>query len=129
MADALTSVLAIAALVLGSIYGWQSLDPAIGVVGAVVIARWSWGLMRQTGAVLIDFVPVNESLPEEIRSAIEGETDRITDLHVWKVGPGHHAAIVSLASRHPHEPAFYRKKLAHIEELSHVTIEVEPRVA
>ena len=129
LADALTSVLAIAALLLGSIYGWGWLDPAMGIVGALVIARWSWGLIRQSGAVLIDYVPTSESLPAEIRSAIEGEADHITDLHVWQVGPGHHAAIVSLKSARPQAPAFYRSKLVHITELSHVTIEVEPRAA
>ncbi|CAN7217670.1 CDF family Co(II)/Ni(II) efflux transporter DmeF [Rhizobium sp. LjRoot254] len=129
LADALTSVLAIAALLLGSLYGWLWLDPAMGVVGALVIARWSWGLIRQSGAVLIDYVPAGENLPAEIREAIEGEADRITDLHVWQVGPGHHAAIVSLESERPQPPAFYREKLAHIDDLSHVTIEVESRAA
>ncbi|MBL0371994.1 CDF family Co(II)/Ni(II) efflux transporter DmeF [Rhizobium sp. KVB221] len=127
LADALTSVLAIVALVLGSLYGWIWLDPVIGVVGAVVIARWSWGLIRQSGAVLIDYAPPGENLPAQIRSAIEGEGDEITDLHVWQLGPGHHAAIISLQSLKPQSPACYRAKLAHIDNLSHVTIEVEPR--
>lgn len=129
LADAFTSVLAIAALLLGSLYGWQGLDPAMGIVGAVVIAHWSWGLIRQSGAVLLDCLPADENLPDEIREAIEDEADRITDLHVWQVGPGHHAAIVSLQSAMPQTPAFYREKLAHIDELAHVTIEVEPRAA
>ena len=129
VADALTSVLAIAALLAGSVYGWLWLDPAMGIVGALVIARWSWGLVRDAGAVLLDYVPSDEDLPEEIRSAIETEGDLITDLHVWQLGPGHHGAIVSLVSEHPKAPSSYREKLSHIHDLSHVTVEVEPKAA
>ena len=82
LADALTSVLAIAALLAGSAYGWLWLDPLMGIVGALVIARWSWGLIREAGAILLDVVPEGEDLPDEIRGALEGEGDRITDLHV-----------------------------------------------
>lgn len=129
LADALTSVLAIGALVLGSAYGWLWPDPMIGVVGALVIARWSWGLMRDAGAVLVDFVDEDddEEALEEIRQAIETDGDEITDLHFWQLGPGHHAAIVALRSDDPRPPSHYRQKLAHVHELSHVTIEVEPR--
>ena len=125
LADALTSVLAIAALTLGSLYGWTRLDPMMGIVGAVVIARWSWGLIRDTGRVLLDCVPEGENLPDEIRTAIETGSDQVTDLHVWQLGPGHHGAIVSIRSKEPLEPAEYRAKLAHIHDLSHLTIEVE----
>ncbi|PYE29343.1 cation diffusion facilitator family transporter [Rhizobium sp. PP-CC-3A-592] len=125
LADALTSVLAIAALVLGSLYGWLWLDPAIGIVGALVIARWSFGLLRDSGAVLLDYGPAGEDLPDEIRHAVQDGDVRITDLHVWQLGPGHHGAIVALQAASPKPPAFYRAKLAHITELSHVTIEVE----
>ena len=125
LADALTSVLAIAALVLGSLYGWLWLDPAIGIVGALVIARWSLGLLRDSGAVLLDYVPAGEDLPDDIRRAIEAGDVSITDLHVWQLGPGHHGAIIALKAADPKPPAFYRAQLAHIAELSHVTIEVE----
>jgi cation diffusion facilitator family transporter len=125
LADALTSVLAIVALLLGRINGWLWADALMGVVGAVIIARWSWGLIRDAGGVLLDAVPQGEDLRGEIREAIEREGDRITDLHVWQVGPGHHAAIVALASQQPKEPSHYKTQLAHIPELSHVTIEVE----
>jgi cation diffusion facilitator family transporter len=125
IADALTSVLAIAALLIGSVYGWLWLDPAMGVVGALVIARWSWSLIRQTGGVLLDYVPDGEDLPEEIRGAIERDGDEITDLHIWQLGPGHHGAIVAIKSTEPQQPGFYRQRLAHIHDLSHVTIEVE----
>jgi cation diffusion facilitator family transporter len=125
MADALTSVLAIGALLLGSVYGWLWLDPAIGVVGALVIARWSFGLMRDAGSVLLDYVPDDEDLPEEIRGLIEIDGDKVNDLHVWQVGPGHHAAIISLSSHQPKSLAVYRARLAGIHDLSHVTIEVD----
>ena len=127
LADALTSVLAIVALALGSLYGWVWLDPLMGIVGALVIARWSWGLVRDAGGVLLDYVPEGEDLPEEIREAIEIDGDRITDLHVWQVGPGHHAAIVSIATERPLPLADYRAKLAHIHDLSHLTLEIDAR--
>ncbi len=126
LADALTSVLAIAALLLGRSYGWLWADPAMGIVGALVIARWSWSLIRETGGVLIDAVPQGEGLAEDIRTALERGEDRITDLHVWQVGPGHHAAIVSIASPAPQAPADYKARLAHLGALSHVTVEVQP---
>ncbi len=125
LADALTSVLAIAALLLGRSFGWLWADPLMGVVGALVIARWSWGLIRDAGGVLLDAVPQGEELRGEIREAVERDGDRITDLHVWQVGPGHYAAIVALASRQPKEPSHYRAQLAHVHELSHLTVEVE----
>lgn len=125
LADALTSVLAIAALVMGSLFGWAWTDPAVGIVGGLMIARWSWGLIRDTGRVLLDYLPEDADLPEEIRDAIETGQDRITDLHIWQLGPGHHAAIVSIRSEDPQPPETYRAKLAHIHDLSHLTIEVE----
>ena len=125
LADALTSVLAIIALVLGSLYGWNWMDPAMGIIGALVIARWSWGLIRDAGAVLLDYVPASERLIDEIRRAIETGADIITDLHVWQLGPGHHGAIVALRSSSPQAPDDYKAKLARIDELSHVTVEVE----
>lgn len=129
LADALTSVLAIAALALGSVYGWLWLDPAIGIVGGLVIARWSWGLIRDTGSVLLDYIPEGEDLPEEIEAIIAKEGGEIVDLHVWQLGPGHHGAIVSIVTDHPRAPSHYRDKLAAIHDLSHVTVEVEARAA
>lgn len=126
LADALTSILAIVALLLGSFNGWLWADPVMGVVGGLVIARWSWGLIRDTGGVLLDRVPEDVDLPGEIREAIERGDDMITDLHVWQVGPGHHAAIVAIVSPEPKLPSHYKAMLAHIHELAHVTIEIEP---
>lgn len=120
----MTSVLAIAALLLGNRFGWTFLDPVMGIVGGLVILQWSWSLLRASGAVLLDFIPQGEDLPGEIRGAIETGTDRITDLHVWQVGPGHHAAIVAVVTPVSRDPAFYKARLADIHELSHVTVEV-----
>lgn len=125
LADALTSILAIVALLLGSFNGWLWADPVMGIVGGIVIARWSWGLIRDAGGVLLDRVPDDEDLSGEIRDAIEGSGDKITDLHVWQIGPGHHAAIVAIASPDPKAPSHYKTMLTHIHELSHVTVEVE----
>lgn len=125
LADALTSIFAIVALLVGRSYGWLWADPVMGVVGALVIARWSWGLIRDSGAVLLDRIPDDEDLSGEIRDALETDTDRITDLHVWQVGPGNHAAIISLVSRDPAAPSDYKTRLAQISELSHITVEVE----
>lgn len=129
LADALTSVLAIVALLLGKWNGWNFLDPLMGIVGGLVIARWSWGLIRSTATTLVDAVPLTDDLPQEIRETVETEEDRITDLHVWQVGPGHRAAIVAINSQAPKAPAFYKQKLAAIHELSHVTVEVSPASA
>lgn len=97
----------------------------MGIIGGLVIARWSWGLIRDTGGMLLDYLPAGEDLPREIREAVDGAGNRITDLHVWRLGPGHHGAIVSIRSAAPLEPSAYRGRLAHIQGLSHVTIEIE----
>ncbi|MFY2036866.1 CDF family Co(II)/Ni(II) efflux transporter DmeF [Achromobacter xylosoxidans] len=125
MADALTSVLAIVALLLGRSSGWTWADPVMGVIGALVIAKWSWGLIRDAGSVLLDAAAEGEEVREEIREAIAPTGSEVTDLHVWQVGPGHFAAIVSLITQEPREPAHYKALLAHIHELAHVTVEVE----
>lgn len=125
LADALTSVMAILALLAGRSYGWTWLDPVIGIVGALVILRWSWGLLRDSGAVLVDYLPQDEDLPDEIRAAIVTGQDQITDLHVWQLGPGHHGAIISILSTDPKPVAVYRQRLADLHELSHITIEVQ----
>lgn len=122
LADALTSVLAIVALIAGRYLGWSWADAAMGVVGAVVIARWSWGLLRDTGRVLVD-ASANPGLEQEIREGIEDGDAVITDLHVWQVGPGKFAAIVSLVADEPVSPAEYAARVTIHEELVHVTVE------
>ncbi len=124
LADALTSVLAIIALVAGSLYGWIWMDPMMGIVGALVIARWSWGLMRDTGATMLDYRQSDDPIAAKIRWVVEAEGDHITDLHVWQLGPGHHAAIVAVTTRVLQEPANYRDKLVKAAGLSHITVEV-----
>lgn len=124
LADALTSVLAIIALVAGSVYGWIWMDPMMGIVGALVIARWSWGLMCDTGATMLDYRQSDDPIAGKIRWVVETEGDHITDLHVWQLGPGHHAAIVAVTTRVLKEPANYRDKLVKAVGLSHITVEV-----
>lgn len=120
VADALTSVLAIAALLGGRYLGWVWLDPAMGVVGAIVIAVWSWSLMRDTGAVLLD--ATDAKLEAEIREKVEGPGDaRICDLHVWRVGPGAHAAIVSATGV---ARATICERLRPVHEIEHLTVEI-----
>jgi cation diffusion facilitator family transporter len=123
LADALTSVLAIGALLAARFYGWTFLDPVIGVVGALVIAHWAWGLIRDAGAVLLDAVP-NRSIDDAIRARLEAGHDRIADLHVWRLGPGHHGAIVSLVADAPEPVEHYKRLLDDVAGLSHVTVEV-----
>ncbi|MEH6786318.1 CDF family Co(II)/Ni(II) efflux transporter DmeF [Paracoccus sp. (in: a-proteobacteria)] len=127
LADALISVMAIFALLAGRSYGWVWLDPLIGIVGAVVILRWSWGLLRDSGAVLLHYG--DDVLPNEVRAAIENERDEIIDLHVWQLGPGHHGAIISILSADPKPVTEYRRRLESVHELAHVTIEVHARTA
>jgi cation diffusion facilitator family transporter len=124
LADALTSVLAIIALLAGRFYGWVWMDPLMGIVGACVIAAWSWGLVRSSGAVLLDIVP-DARLMDDLRQRLEVGDDRIADLHLWRVGPGHTAAIISVISHQPQSPAVYKARLEGIPGLSHVTVEVQ----
>jgi cation diffusion facilitator family transporter len=125
VADALTSVFAIVALTFGKLTGQVWLDPVMGIVGGVVIARWSYGLLRDTGRILLD-AGAQEDLPRSIRSAVESlEDNRIADLHVWQVGPARFAAIVCVVTSHPQPPDHYRELLAGIEGLAHVSVEVQ----
>jgi cation diffusion facilitator family transporter len=127
LADALTSVLAIVALVAGKWLGWTRLDPFIGMVGALVIGRWSLGLVRDTGHVLLD-AEISDTLLAEIRRAVETETGaRVLDLHVWRVGPRHLATILTLEAEEPREPEDYKRLLRRYPDLVHVTVEVNRR--
>jgi len=122
LADALTSVLAIAALLAGRYLGWVWLDPIMGVVGAVVIAKWSIGLIRQSANVLLDVT--DESVAQEIREVVEADGDvQITDLHVWKVGPQARAAIVSVLAKAETTAETIRERLGVVHEVLHLTIE------
>jgi cation diffusion facilitator family transporter len=125
VSDAVVSMLAIVGLLAGRQLGWVWMDPLMGIVGALVIARWSIGLMRTTGAVLLDMSP-GQALAARIRRRIEVDGDRIADLHVWRIGPGHNAASLVVLSQRALAPSAYRDLLAGIDTLSHITIEVEP---
>jgi cation diffusion facilitator family transporter len=124
LADAATSVLAIAALVVAMLAGWAWADPAVGIIGSFVIASWALGLIRDAGSVLLD-VSADRSLEGVIRTRLETRGDRVTDLHLWQIGPGHRAAVISLLSDQPLPPATYKRRLGGLKGLSHVTVEVE----
>ena len=123
MADAAVSVLVIIGLVLARLFGWLWMDPLAGLVGACVIASWSYGLVRDTGAILLDMSP-NARLEGDIRHAIEDGGDAVTDLHLWRLGPGHLGAIVCVATPFSRDASFYRSTLLGLGALSHLTVEV-----
>ena len=124
MADAAVSVLVIVGLLLARAFGWLWMDPLAGFIGALVIANWSVGLLRDTGGILLDRTP-DPRMAEKVRMLIEAEGDRVTDLHLWRLGPGHLGAIVCVATTGKREVAHYRQRLARFADLSHVTVEVQ----
>ncbi len=123
IADAAVSVLVIAGLLLAKLFGWVWTDPLAGLIGAVVIASWAYSLVRDTGRILLDMNP-DSDLTETLRQTIENDGDRLTDLHVWRLGPGHLAAELSVVTGSDRQPADYRSRLSRFAGLSHVTIEV-----
>jgi len=125
MADAAVSVLVIIGLVLARLFHWLWMDPLAGIVGAVVIASWSYGLIRDTGAILLDMNP-DHGLGERMRAEIEAGGGQVADLHLWRLGPGHLGAIVTVACEEGRTPEYYKSRLARFRALSHVTIEVAP---
>ncbi|MFL9914775.1 CDF family Co(II)/Ni(II) efflux transporter DmeF [Paraburkholderia fungorum] len=126
MADAAVSVLAIVGLLLARAFGWLWMDPLAGVIGALVIANWSYGLMLDTGAILLDINP-DRRMADNVRQVIEDAGDKVIDLHVWRLGPGHMSAVVSVATNESQRnPSFYHAALKRFKGLSHVTVEVNP---
>jgi cation diffusion facilitator family transporter len=126
LADALTSVFAIVALFAGKIGGWHWLDPVMGVVGAIIILKWAYSLIGETGSILLDGA-VDKQTKLAIISAIESDADnRITDLHIWNVSQNHLSATIALVTHYPQNPAYYKKLLEQIPSLSHVIVEVNP---
>jgi cation diffusion facilitator family transporter len=123
MADAAVSVLVIAGLLLARAFGWLWMDPLAGIIGACVIASWSYGLIRDTGAILLDMNP-DRTMAQNLRATIEREGDQLADLHLWRLGPGHLGAILSIVTATRREADYYRAKLAGFRDLSHLTIEV-----
>jgi cation diffusion facilitator family transporter len=126
LADALTSVFAIVALLAGKYGGWLRLDPVMGLVGATLITHWAYGLLRDTSAILLDGA-VDEPLCAAIRQAVGSEPDnQVADLHVWSIGPGQYAAALAVVTHQPRTPEHYKALLAAIPRLAHVLVEVNP---
>lgn len=124
LADAFTSVLAIAALVGGRYAGWTFLDPAMGIVGGLVILKWGVALCRDSARQLLDVVPSKQTI-DAIRARVEELDDaRVADLHLWEIGPGRNGCIVSLVTAVPREAAFYRNAILAVSDLAHLTVEV-----
>jgi len=126
IADAAVSVLVIVGLSLARAFGWLWMDPLAGIIGACVIASWSYGLIRDTGAILLDMNP-DKGMADRLRKAVEAEGDTLADLHLWRLGPGHLGAILSVVTRSAHDADYYRARLARFKSLSHLTIEVSHR--
>lgn len=129
IADAAVSVLVIVGLLLARSFGWLWMDPLAGIIGACVIASWSYGLIRDTGAILLDRIP-DSRLANEVRKLIESDGSTLSDLHLWRLGPGHLGAIVSVCPKEGRTADYYRAKLARYRSLSHITIEIHrPAIA
>jgi cation diffusion facilitator family transporter len=125
LGDAAVSVLVIVGLLFGRLLGWTWMDPLVGLVGAVVIAAWAYSLVRDTGAVLLDMNP-DQSMAKRMRATIETGGDRITDLHLWRLGPGHLGAILAVATQQQQRgPEYYESLLSRFRALSHVTVQVK----
>ena len=124
-ADAAVSVLVIVGLVAGRVFGWVWMDPVMGLVATVVILSWSRTLIRSAGAILLDVCP-DPSMARMIATRLEQGSDRVSDLHLWRLGPAHLAAVISLVTHSPHAPERYKGRLSGLKGLSHVTIEVVP---
>jgi cation diffusion facilitator family transporter len=126
LADALTSVFAIAALVAGRYLGWVWLDAAMGIVGAAVILRWAFTLMGQTARVLLD--SADPALIKRVRERLERDGACVSDLHIWRLGPGHSAVVATVVCPQGNKPDHFKQKLSEVPTLSHVTVEVlEPK--
>jgi cation diffusion facilitator family transporter len=124
LADAMTSVLAISALLVGKYLGWNSFDPIIGIVGAIIITRWAYGLIKETSPLLLD-ASIAEEYQTAITKAIENDADnQIADIHVWKIGANDYAAIISIVTHVPNTPEHYKALLSEFDKLSHITIEI-----
>jgi cation diffusion facilitator family transporter len=126
-ADVVVSVLALGGLYAGRRLGWSWADPVAGLLGAVLVARFAWDLIRKAASVLLDMNP-SAALTEEIRQRLAGPGERLIDLHVWRLGPGHDAALAVISSPDPQVPEHYRARLSDISSLSHVTVEVRPTI-
>ena len=126
LADAFTSMLAITALTGGKFFGWAWLDPVVGIIGSGVVFSWAYTLLRDTSGILLDRTPASSDLPHQIRRTVESDGDStVTDLHVWQVGIGKYAAMISVVAHEPKSSDSYRELLREHDELVHVTIETQ----
>ena len=124
IADALTSVLAIVALITGKYFGWVWMDPIMGIVGAIVILKWAYSLVNQTGKILLDY-NADKDLITKIKAILESDSDtRLTDIHAWKLGSQKYAAIVSIVTHYPKAPDYYKGLLKSLIDIAHLTVEV-----
>lgn len=124
LADAAVSLLVIAGLTLGWLLGWTWMDPVVGLVGAVVIAAWAYTLIRDTGAILLDMTP-DRDMAARMRAVVEADGDRLTDFHLWRLGPGHLGAILSVATARQRGADHYLMLLKRFRSLSHITVQVQ----
>ena len=124
LTDALTSVLAIVALGLGKVVGWSWMDPLMGVVGAVIIVRWTYGLLRDTTSILLDSAQDPDKV-EALRATIEEVGDcMVVDLHLWRIEASQYAVICSLVTHNPRSPDYYKERISAVVEGAHITVEV-----
>ena len=126
LADALTSVLAIAALLAAKYIGLTWMDPSMGIVGGILVARWSWGLLRGTSTVLVDR-QAPESVVDKLHRAIADDSIRILDLHVWEIGPGYRAAILAVETDRPLTPPEVKDMIPDELGIAHATVEIHQR--
>jgi cation diffusion facilitator family transporter len=124
LADAAVSVMVIVGLMLARVFGWLWMDAVAGLVGALVIASWSYGLIRDTGAILLDMTP-DRALAERLRGLVEAGGDHLADLHLWRLGPGHLGAILAVTTASNRDARYYRERLGGLSAISHLTIEVQ----
>ena len=124
MADALTSILAILALLSAKYFGWNWMDPIMGIVGAVLVATWSWGMVRDTSHVLLDR-QAPARIRDAMRAAIESRgASRVADLHVWSIGPNIYVAVITVVADEPKEPDHYKAMIPKDLGVVHTTVEV-----
>jgi len=124
IADALTSLLAIVALITGKYFGWVWMDPIMGIAGAIVILKWAYSLVTQTGKILLDY-NADKDIITKIKAILESDSDtRLADIHAWKLGSQKHAAIVSIVTHYPKAPDYYKGLLKSLIDIAHLTVEV-----
>ncbi len=125
IADALTSFLAIIALFAGKYFAWVWLDPFMGIVGAALILRWSYILLKESGSILLD-AGINQEVINEIKTTVEADGDnRVSDIHVWRIGPKHHGIIISLVTNDPKDPGYYKSIITENYKIPcHLAVEV-----